>query len=214
MNYTAGVSWMKKIKANQLLRMSYDFFYNDIDNLITLGALPDNSYTYINIGQFKSVGNQVKLDYKSKKLSLGLNTAIIGRYNKLNAEQTSIRLFAFSPEIGLNGSYKIIKDHLQFNVFYKYNGALISYGFNADEEIVENRQSAYNILDMSVGSKFWKKRIEVVLGVKNILNVTEVQVVGANPVMHSAGGNLNAARGTSVFMTLKYKINYDFKTKK
>lgn len=211
-NYSLGISWLKKVKNSYLFQADYTAFYNDIENLITLGAIADGSFSYINVGVFKSLGNQIKLTLKSKRLTSTLATTYIGRYNQLNGESTEVDRFSFSPEASLNVSVDLIKDKLKFNTFYKYNGALKTYSL-IGEEIRENKQSAYSILDVSMSVYLLKKRLHITSGVKNVLNVQQVSVVGTTGGAHSGGGNLNAARGASVFVSCKYQINYDFKKK-
>ena len=214
MNYSASVSWIKKTKANHLLKIDYTAYYNDIDNLITLGLLDNSTYTYVNIGTFKSIGNQLKFDIKSKRLNLGFSGTIIGRYNRLSSSETEVAPFSYSPEIAFNGSYEIVKNRISLNSFYKFNGALNTYGLNENDELVLNKQSAYHMLDASISGSFLDKKINLIVGVKNILNVKQVNVIGSSNGVHSGGGNLNAARGTSVFLSLKYQLNYAIKSKK
>lgn len=214
MNYSAGVSWLKQIMKKHLLKIDYSFFYNDIDNLITLGVLPSGSFTYLNVGVFKSIGNQLKFDFKSKRFNTGLNISYIGRYNRISSEIASVQPFSFSPELAFNGSYELIKDKLKVNLFYKYNGVLQSFGVNQSGDIIQNKQIDYSILDASFSAIFLKKTLNVILGAKNILNVKDVAVVGSSGGVHAAGGNLNAARGTSLFVSLKYNFTHDIKKKK
>ncbi len=211
-NYSGGITWVKNVDNSQLLQFDYSVFYNDIENLITLGALPDGSFTYINLGEFKSVGNQVKFNFKSKRQTTTIAASYIGRHNRLSAETIEVAPFSFSPELSVNYSYSIIKDFLKINAFYKYNGALKSFSL-IDDEIRENKQQDYSILDASISMQFLKKKIQLTAGAKNILNVKTVSVIGTTGGAHSSGGNLNAARGTSVFLSLKYQFNHDFNKK-
>jgi len=212
-NYSAGITWMSAFKKKYLFKVDYSFFYNDIDNLITLGAIDNNEFTYVNIGKFKSIGNQLSFDVKAKRFNLGISANLIGRYNRFSADELSVKPFAFSPEIASNASFEVINKKLRLNVFYKYNGPLSSFGVNSDEEIVENRQDGYSILDATISAYFFDQDLQLTIGAKNLLNVREVNVTGLSGGVHSGGGNLNAARGISTFIGLKYNFNHDFKKK-
>lgn len=211
-NYSAGVAWLKTLNNRLLLQVDYKAFYNDIENLITLGVLPDGSFTYLNLGEFKSVGNELKLSLKSQRLTTTYAASYIGRFNQLSSENNAVNKYAYSPEFSLNCSYDLIKGKLKINSFYKFNGALQSYAL-VDDEIRENEQNAYSILDFSLSSQLLKKQLRLTVGAKNILNVKTVNVVGTTGGTHSGTGNFNAARGTSIFVSANYTFNYDFKKK-
>ncbi len=211
-NYSGGITWVKNVNNCQLVQVDYSAFYNDIENLITLGVLEDGSFTYINLGEFKSIGNQLKFSLKTERLTSTLAASYIGRYNRLSNENSEVNTYAFSPEASLNCSYHVIKDKLQLNAFYKFNGALQSYAL-VDDEIRENEQSPYSILDFSLSTQLLKKQLRLTVGAKNILNVKTVNVIGTGGGAHSVTGNFNAAQGTSLFFSAKYTINYDFKKK-
>lgn len=211
-NYSGGISWVKNLNNRQLFQTDYTAFYNDIENLITLGVRADGSFTYINLGEFKSIGNQLKLSLKSQRLTTTLIASYIGRYNQMSGENNSINKFAYSPEASANCSYDLIKDRLKINAFYKFNGALQSYSLIGDE-IRENEQNAYSILDCSLSAQLLKKQLRLTVGAKNILNVKTVNIVGKTGGTHSGTGNFNAARGTSIFFSAKYTINHAFKKK-
>ncbi|WP_070138618.1 TonB-dependent receptor plug domain-containing protein [Crocinitomix algicola] len=212
-NYSAGITWINKTTKRGLLQFDLRGFYNDVDNLITLGILPSGSYTYINLGTYKTIGQEFKVNHKTKRYLTTLAFAYIGRYNRLSEENKDVNVFNYSPEISLNFSYAIIKNFLKINTFYKYNGALQTFSL-VDEEIRTNTQSDYHILDLSISAYLLDQKLELVAGVKNLLNVKQVEVVGtAQGGAHSGTGNFNAGRGTSCFLSAKYKLNYDFKKK-
>lgn len=212
-NYSIGLGWRKLVNKKRLVTLDYNVFYNDIENLITLGGLPDGSFTYINIGTFKTLGNQLKFSFKSKRLTATVAGSYIGRYNVLSDELSAIDPFSFSPEASLNFSYALVKEWLKVNSFYKFNGPLQRYSFS-DNEIQLNKQNSYSILDLSLSFALFKKHVLVTTGAKNILNVSTVQVLGTTGGVHSGSGNLNAARGTSVFVAVKYNFDYERKKEK
>lgn len=210
-NYSAGITWIDKTSARGLLQIDLKGFYNDIENLITLGLLENGSYTYINLGTYKSIGQEFKVNHKTNRYLATVSFAYIGRYNRLSEEMSDVSLFNYSPEVSLNFSYAIIKKYLKINTFYKYNGSLQTFSL-VDEEIRTNTQADYHILDFSLSTYLLKQKLELVAGAKNVLNVKQVDVVGASQGgAHSSASNFNAGRGISCFLSVKYKFDYDFK---
>ncbi len=211
-NYSAFLTWIKPVKSS-LFKFEYGIFYNDINDLITLGILDNNSYTYINIGDYSTFGNQAGISFRNNHLNAGLTTNYIGRYNPLSSDVSSLKPYFFSPEISLNVGYSFGKNKYNINLFYKYNGEIQSF-YLTDEGIIETRtQKDYSILDLSFTSKWLNDKITVVLGVKNLLNVSDVQIIGQNGGVHSSTGNMNIARGISTFVSVKYNLQYDYKKK-
>jgi len=211
-NYAGSITWLKPVRNQDLLKFEYGAFYNDIDNLITLGLVNDNTYSYVNIGEFATVGNKFNISYRSKAIQSSLRFNYVGRYNQISNENQSINRYNWSPEVAATFTWTCWKDRLSINAFYKYNGVLQSYFVNSEEAITLREQSAFSILDVSVSSNWWNKRLNLTVGAKNILNVTSVAVIGQSAGVHSSGGNMNAARGTSIFISAKYNLTYNGKT--
>lgn len=203
----------KSIRKNDLFKLEYGAFYNDIENLITLGLQPDNSFTYINVGTFSTIGNQLNVTYRTRKLRSNVRLYYIGRYNTVFDDGLAGNRFNWSPEISTNISYSLFKNLLDVNLFYKYNGTLKSFYINSDDELTLREQSDYSILDASLSANLLKRKLIVTLGGKNLLNVKDVVVTGQSAGVHSSSGNINAARGTSAFLSVKYNFQYDFKEK-
>lgn len=211
-NFSLFVNWMKLTKKNALLKLEYGGYYNDIENLITLGIVDNSTYTYINIGKYSTIGQQLSFIYRSQRWRLNLNATYIGRYNP-DSEIADVDRYSFSPELGARINYVLIKGRLQTNVFYKYNGQLQSFYIGEDNSVETTRQSDYHILDASITADFFKQeQLSVTLGAKNILNVKQVNVIGQNQGgVHSSGSTMNGGRGISFFLSVRYRINFKMK---
>lgn len=214
-NYSASLSQLISLKEKQLIKLEYNVYYNQIENLITLGIMPDNSYTYINIGTYSTIGNGVTASYRDKKLNLSMAATYIGRYNP-DAEEASIKPYSFSPEISLKAGYSLIDERLSISSFYKYNGALQSFYTDGEGAINLSEQAPFHILDASIQYKPLKKvNLAITVGAKNLLNVQQINISGVNQsTAHSSSSSINVGRGRSVFIGIKYDVNYKFLEKK
>jgi len=205
-NYSLFVNWMKLTKKNAMVKFEYGAYYNAIDNLITLGIVDNSTYTYINIGEYSTIGQQVSAIYRSNRWQANLNFTYIGRYNP-EAKNTDLATYSFSPELGARLNYTIIENRLQANLFYKYNGKLQTFFVNETDEIETTIQSDYTIVDASITADlFEQKQLRITLGAKNLLNVKQVNVIGQSQGVHSSASNFNAGRGTSLFLSLCYRF--------
>lgn len=205
-NYSFNLNWMNKVRENGMVKVELSSAFNDITNLITLAAKENGDYTYVNVGDYSSFTNKFKLIYRMQRISIMADFAYVGRYNQLS-ESTSLNQYEFSPELGVNAEYQIVKQRLSVNVFYKFNGSLSSYSINNEEEVETRNQDSYSILDISLTASFLKrKNLTATLGVKNLLNVQTVNVVGQVQSTHTSAGGLNVGKGTTAFLSLKYNI--------
>ncbi len=211
-NYLFFANWIKNTAKNRMFKIEYGAYYNDITNLITLGITADNSYTHINIGDYSTIGQQLSFHFKTKKLSANINATYIGRYNP-ESETRDVDTYSFSPEVGAKVNYSFYKNRLHANVFYKFNGQLQSFFIDENDEVSTSLQSSYNILDASITADlFAKKQLSITLGAKNILNVQQVNITGQTGGVHSSSSNMNAGRGTSIFLSLRYMFHSNLRS--
>src|SRR5690606_29618340 len=99
-------------------------FYNAFDNLITIGAHPDNpaANTYVNIDKFRTAGGTWENTLYWKNIEAHIGFSYIGRYNRLSETETNIPDMVWSPEANANVMYYIPKWGTGVNLFYKFNG--------------------------------------------------------------------------------------------
>ncbi|MDX1348677.1 MAG: TonB-dependent receptor [Putridiphycobacter sp.] len=204
-NYSGSIDWTKPIKTKNVLKFSGQVFYNTFSNLITLGLISDGSYTYINIGDYATRGANFEGSYRQSNFKISTGFGYIGRYNAVDDEE--LAKFIYSPEMNGNLTYNFLKNKYNFNIFYKYNGPLLSYSIDSDDNIFASQNSGYSILDVSVSGKFLQSNLSVTLGLKNLLNVTNIQAVGSSAgATHSTSNLIATARGRSVFLSINYNI--------
>ena len=209
-NYTFNLTYKKRLKR-KTLALDFGGFYNDIDNLITLGISPtDNQqYTYINIGEFKTLGSQMNFSFKEKSILINLGASYIGRYNNIS-DNYNVTPFSFSPELRSNIIYTHPKSKLRIAAFFKHNGKrpgfYVSQNPDGEEEIIETSIAAYNMLDINLSKLFFNK-MEWTIGAKNILNVQDIRSNNTSSGVHSSNsGSIAMNWGRSFFTSIKFTI--------
>jgi len=199
-NYSLTYNYKRDIKKCRL-KFDAGLFYNDISNLITLAQVNSAEYSYVNIGIYKTLGAQLGTSLNFKRLALQLGYNHTGRYNGLS-ETTNSPDFTYSPEVLINSNYKFIKAKTTLSVFYKYNGKLPGYAL-VNSEVVQTAVSDYNIMDATASRLFWKERINLVLGCKNIFDIKNVNssIVGGGAHSSSAS-SIPLSTGRNYFIKL------------
>lgn len=202
-NIVGSNSLKAETSSNYILTMAYNIlhenlifkseiggFYNAIKDQISLAQTDGTQYTYVNIGEFQSVGGQADFQVGFYHFKANIGASYIGRSNSVEADGVS--QFSFSPELRSSLLYELKKQALTFAFFYKYQGKLPNVIQNAEGEIQTNFISAYHTSDFTLSKKLFKKQIDVSLGVKNIFDVKSVTSSA------STGGGAHASGGTIV----------------
>ena len=183
-------------------------FYNDVVNGIMLLPLhPEDStsidYSYGNLTKQENTiataqveGQQGNLHYMIG-YSFNHTFGQSGMYSSFNAQ-----------ELNSNLNYFIRKAKLNLSVFYKYIGAQPFPRASIDGSATFNgRQPDYHLLDASLERGFWKKRIQLTLGIKNILNLQTLSATGLSTGgIHSGNGSINFLP-RSLFTTLRFTLD-------
>lgn len=208
-HFQASASWQLYEKGNTFAQIVFTGFYNDITNQIGLVNLhpdqPNNiDYTYGNFSRMKNViGNvQGELQHNNWQLTAGFS------YNHTY------------PVKGLVGAYDVyeINGSLQyyfplirtsFNAFIKYTGDMPQFTESVGGDITySGKLPDYSMIDLSASRKFWKSRIQLIAGVKNILDVQVLTPSGGGMGFGTPGGHTTGS-GVSFlprrfFTTLRY----------
>lgn len=212
-NGSLSVKW-KYLKAQSSLKFGVSGFYNDIRNMISLGLAEGSNteFTYLNIGAFRTTGVSLSTDLKFYHLTGIIGFSCVGRYNDL-ADSEDIPAFSFTPEIRTVLTYDFKKLKGSISLFYNYIGELPSYSSNSEGDISIRKVEDYHLLDLTASKRFWKDRIILSIGAKNLLNIQQVDSNIASVGAHSSGGAVNVGWGRSVFAMLKFRFGSTLKKK-
>lgn len=206
-NYSVTYNYKRDLKK---CRMKFDagIFYNDIYNLIDLARIEGSTeYSYINVGKYKTLGLQLGNTLNFKRLALQFGYNHTGRYNKLSSDN-DVPQFNYSPEVLANVNYKFIKQKMTFSVFYKYSGKMPGYALNSNNEIVQTSIAGYSMLDATASKQFWKDRITLALGCKNIFNVQNINSSSVSGGVHSSSASsIPLSTGRNYFVKLSFNFS-------
>jgi outer membrane receptor for ferrienterochelin and colicins len=204
----ASASWRLHQQGQDFVKILATGFYNNITNQIAL-IQPDTTRltyaTYTNISAFRNVMGTLQAEGQWKNIYAQVGATA----SKLLSGGTSSA--SNSYEATAMVQYTWTKAGMMFSTFYKYFGkqprieAMIdgSSGYNGVF-------AAYSFWDVSAQKDFWKKRISIIAGVKNMLNVQNVSVSGASGGgVHSGGstgGGVSIAPGRTAFVNLRVNL--------
>jgi outer membrane receptor for ferrienterochelin and colicins len=199
----ASVEMPLQISKTNRINFMFANYYNNIINQIALAAVPNtlNQYQYTNVGLFKNIAQEVKVNFTSKKLKTTIGVSI---NNILKTDSTK----AFSNwEFNARANYLISKHNTSFNINYRYlsKQALLSVATFGNGSFGNAYIPHQHLADANITQQFFKNKMEMQLGVKNIFNVKSLSVIGAtNNGIHSQGNTQLVSPNRSVFLMMKY----------
>ena len=180
-------------------------FYNNISNKIDWKMIPSpgpepDTFQYFNIKKYITYGGALTVGYRWDRLQLN-TSAQATRYELGNTNSSANGVKMLTGDFTASATYLVPKAEIGITILYKYNGAKPLFSVNSS--IQTGTRHAYNMLDVSLSRSFWKNRIQLVIGGKNLLGVTNVIADNMSGVGHSFNGNtVNIGWGRTFFTSL------------
>jgi len=178
---------------NSFISIEPSFSYNEIKDLIGLSELINFERYYINLNTMKSQNYGVQVKYKAfENLQFNLGLSYLGRYLKYTSEFNSDK-FMFTPSVNTSFSYTYKPFELNLNIFYKYSGQRDGHYIekeNSVDVLKETSRQDFNNLDVTLQKSFYKNRITLSIGAKNIFDVTDIENINQIGVAHERDSQL------------------------
>ncbi|MEM9858336.1 MAG: TonB-dependent receptor [Bacteroidota bacterium] len=194
--------------ASTNLSSSLKVFYNRIEDKISFEQFNEQppKFRRLNVDLFQTVGFTLRNELRLNKLTGTLGFSYIGRYNELRNDRDYLpKVFFYSPEVNASATYTWNNPNISISTFYKYTGREQRY-VNRGNDSVLGEIDAFNWWDANVT---WclNKNLSFQSGVKNILNITDINSTAQAEGAHSAAATtVGLTYGRSYFL----KATFDF----
>ncbi|MEP7080090.1 MAG: TonB-dependent receptor [Ginsengibacter sp.] len=210
---------LKNIGFSSTLSGYYSAYRNQIQ---LLESITNNTeYTYYNIDKSKTIGGRIENEVALKSLDLNVGFSYSGfsssQFDDKKYVKESTKDMLWTPELNVNGTYRIKKIKTSLALFYKYIGTKPAFSFgsiNNKDAILLTSTSSYQLADFTVNTDV-NKMITASLGVKNIFDVSDIKnstVITSNSE-HSSNGPATIGYGRSFFLGLSFNWNHPNKPK-
>ncbi len=214
-NIQMGLTFEWK-KMDRVFRVEPSLFYNQIHNKIDLVMLPNTTNRetkYDNISEFKSTGANISTEYRAPNYAFVVGYALTGINNTLQQSNiTNTNAYFFTSEIRSNIVYTFQKRSITLSAFYKYNAKQRNYQYDLlSGTIINGYISGYHLLDASASKAFFSKQLSVTAGLKNILNVVNINANIPSGVHSSGSNNASIAMGRTFFVSCAYTLTLNKK---
>jgi len=204
-------------------------YYDDVRNQILLADASDSLkeiygvdtgevlYIYSNVGRSRILVLQLNNELKYNNLHLTAGMSYTKSFQTLSYDDNGEQLAAITPSFHyfeLNGSarYEIKKWKAGISLFYKYTGSQPQLGMIDGGSIFGNkRTNDYHNIDISAEKRFWKDRIQLTAGIRNLANISVLGFSGVGSggtggSAHSSGRPL-LTTGRSFFSSLRIQLS-------
>ncbi len=212
-NFYGSIQWQLVKNHSFSLTSEWNGFANSIHEEIVL-ARPDitsNLYTYVNTGKSQVHGGGVGLSMTAGRFTASAGCTVNG---KRQASFSDANEFDYYPEASAQASYHIEKKGITFHAWYKYNGASPGYILNEDNSVSAYQNQSYALLDAAVGKSFLNRIWNLQLGVRNLLNVTDVNASIQGSAHNDGSGTVAVGTGRTLYVKLFWELSSDSKAKK
>lgn len=193
----ASVSYQLYEKKSNYLQLMFTGFYNDVKNGIMLVPVyPDDptsiEYVYGNLFRQRNAIATIQADGQFEHLffqvaySRNYTQKEEGAYDNFTTGEASFLI-----------QYSFKKQGLNLNFINKYTESRprIVPGIDGVPRF-EGQQAGFNMMDITAEKSLFKKHLQLIAGVKNMLNVTQVAVTGGS----SGGGAHGISSGPGGFL--------------
>lgn len=212
LNLNMAINYNPQSPATYNWGLDLGLFYNHIKDKISLVnvAGDDLKYTYMNIDQYYTHGFDLNFNnrvYPWLKLILGVGVTGKKQYIE-DAELNEGYVYTTDFTAQINYWWRLTD--MNFSLFYKYNGAYPELTLTSNSTTIVEEVAPYNSLDINVSRRFWKRRINVQIGGKNLFDVTNVTRTGdtGGGGAHQGGGNSTPVNwGRTFFVKLQFNFN-------
>jgi outer membrane receptor for ferrienterochelin and colicins len=212
-NLSLDLSYHKDLKTKSF-SAELNVFYNHINDAIDLAQELNSSssgqtYMYINVGQKKTEGFTLELSadfYPKWKISAGFGET--GVLDVMEVQSIKRDSMFWSPSIKSEIVYKPFKNDFSIAMFYKFTGKTNNFIYS-DGQIAKGETESYHTMDLTVSKNFFKNRVKLSTGSKNIFDVTNIVSTGSGSGAHSGGGRNSTpiAYGRTYFIKVSYVFN-------
>ncbi|SHF39329.1 TonB-dependent receptor plug domain-containing protein [Chryseobacterium vrystaatense] len=208
--YSLGVFWDQGFSIGDGWKFNYNLeaLYVDLKDKIEMVMIQrPSTYKYMNIDQYRSLLFGANANIVKDQFTFGLRTSLNGiSVSKQDMDIKSPTDFQYNFQAGANVSYKLKNINTGFNLYYKYTGPSRLYVLEADGFQL-GKNDGFHMMDFIVSQPFWKDRLELSVGVKNIFDVTSINSSTNAGNAHTAGSDrLNLYYGRSYFARLMYQF--------
>lgn len=181
-------------------------FFNYKFNAIALASASLDTFTYLNINNYTTAGIQIDANYQYKEFSLTTGFSMLGIPSTESINNSDRNDMIFYPQLRANLAYDVRKIGLNISLFNRFTGARDDFRVSSIdnlEQVERIRVQSFHMMDLNITKSFWQRRVHVNAGIRNLLNITNLDG-GLSTGVHSSNTMTMISMGRTYFVGLKF----------
>jgi len=202
-NSSLSLAYQPRARQRHQLSGKVKLFYNHIQNRIVLAEYAPALYDYQNLERFRTHGVSLNLQYDlGETLTLQAGLAYTRLYNEW-AEDHTAPTYTGLYEMQNQLIYSVPFIATQLRLTHRFIGQQIQFFLNSQDQLQEGFIGDYHLLNLTLNRGFWDQRLTVTGGIKNLLDIETVAVLGGGGSVHSSGAGSQLINwGRSYFLQM------------
>jgi outer membrane receptor for ferrienterochelin and colicins len=195
------------ISYSSSLNFTY-FNKSDAIDIVNINSAK-NEFQYLNIGNFKGLVGNIDNRIKYKDFLVVFGTSMNGYQRFFTNSSNQLDQWLFNWTINGNLTYMYKKWNVKFTSLNKLNSTNDFVVYNLQSNKVEESSiPAYMYTDINASKSFYKNKLNITFGIKNLWNVQNLRVQGYSGNVHSAANSeVNNLWGRTLFTNITLNID-------
>lgn len=202
-NLSASLSY-RHARDKEVYNSEVNIFHNTVQDLITLAQINGSRFTYINVGQFRTMGATAGASWDNGHWLVSAGGGVTGRYDAL-AEQLG-EPWLWTPELRASITHHWMQQGWSASFFWKYQGELAQYAFVSETETTRGFIAPMHLADLQVSRRVWNDRLTIAGGCKDLFDIRNVQASIAGGVHSSGASSVPMTTGRTWFLRLEMDL--------
>ncbi|GAB4245517.1 MAG: hypothetical protein Kow0027_05990 [Saprospiraceae bacterium] len=207
-NFRLEAGREKLFKNDWSLSLGANGFYNKVNDRIVLAEYETLRFTYQNLAGWRTAGGGLTASVKKwRRLKFSSSFVLTGFFNSLS-ETENVETLSWSPEWANDLALEFLEGKMSVRVWHKWTGDT-PYFFTENGEVKAGNRKGWHLLNASVQGHFFDKKIQLITGVKNLLDTRQTRTGGTDDSAHSGSddGLRPVHWGRSFFVQARFFIH-------
>jgi len=185
--------------------ISISGFYNRVRDRIVLYEYAPTQYRYTNLNRWETTGGSMGVNFRAGDwLRVRSEVVLTGFFNTYSEGNNALRRFDWSPDWVNDLTFFFANQRGTLALWHKMTGPT-PYFFEKDGVVQQSTTAGWHLLNASLGGRFFKGKIGLNAGVKNLLNTQQIRTGTDGGAVHGGGGDLRPVHwGRSFFITTTF----------
>jgi hypothetical protein len=179
---------------------------------IILSEFAPVQYHYVNLHRWETTGGGLGISLTFRNwLRFRSDVVMTGFFNTYSEESDSLQKLNWSPDWVNDLTFSFFKQRGTFTVWHKMTGRT-PFFYEDMGDVKQGESETWHLLNTSLGGSFFKRKIRLNLGVKNLLDMQQIRSGASSDVGHSESDMRPVHWGRTFFVTAIFLMHTNFKS--